>query len=1032
MLLFCVLNFTAAETMALAGTGAPPSSVAVLDFTLENAVRDREQGKIAADVIEMSLQRNGVATLERRQIRLVLGERTLWRNGLISSASIQAAQLPLPEYFIEGTIPGSGSNRFIVNIALVNARTATLAESFSGEGKFPEEWAGALDKIAGRIAARLNQAGRPPPVQPKFEGITWMPESAFKFFSGIERYAAGDYGAALAMFHELRIDDRDSKLAWLWEARCYKQCGLPEQAGLILDKMRLNTEAAVQNSLAQNCPVVAVLALDGVSAPAKSRVAQLLAESAKVRVFDPAWIGATAREADLQLTGEMAAPADAKSVWLAVDQAILLDVISEADGSICSLRLRRQDLLSGQIVYEEDVRLGVTGEIAACEQLADQFLKGGAFSPTSTALTADSLKVPEPGPQDSPSAALAKAVNLLRQTPDNLRYRIGLADSLSPWTGGLNYIGNDRQYPMDYYLKLLCLDQVIRAVEKQRDQPDASFLLASALWRERTTRIGQPWKGLIEGGRWQVPLEQEFKPLRECFPQSEDYVILKNITNSSPPPRYLQGMFSTWTNPSVPVVVDGNDSDARLNDSLLADLRGFVQQTNTMKAYELFYFLIRRGVSNQKLNEAFPQIGAVYGEQQRFFNEFNQQTNKFDEHGQLTPASQHMMTSCNAELRMYAFRSLLDAADKELSPAARAAVMRDQVASYLEDFGPLSSLDGNVGVELNQFLMCWRKANAESAAKHYANADGFYEVISQSSYVGKAQRLTAAYDLASDYFAQKKLFEASELLKEILMETDHGSMQFDRAYTAGGGDLRSSAFALLKNVRLYGDANLDMNQCCGPSPRIQEPDAQEEAVIESLFQQWVEAGPPGSEVGTAKSRTRAAIAKHGQAALPLLIRELELGKMARWQLLRVFSELGPDAAPAINYILPYVSSYKGGHDRADSLGAIDVLIKIGAPAASCALPVLIVTSGQDDPYLRLSAEEAIRVLSPAPVRTIPWLARLLDHPNPDVCLRAAKEIVKSAHLSGPEYDEKKSEQLVLAVRKWWENNRNKIDLIATF
>lgn len=1004
------------------------NTVAVLDFTLENPTPDKEQIKVAADFMEMALQREGVATLERRQIHLLLGERNLWRGGIISFASIRAAQLPLPEFFVEGTVRGYESNRFSVSIALVRAQTATLVASFSDEGKFPDEWADTLDKIAKQIALRLNQVRRPPPAQTQFEGITWMPETAFKFFSGIERYAGGDYSGALTKFHELRMDDRSSKLAWLWEARCYKQCGLPEQAGLILQKQRLADEAVARSSVAQNRPVVAVLALSGVAAQTKWKLAQRLADSGKVLVFDPEWIGATAREVDLQLTGEMASPPNAGSIWLAVDGVILLDTITGSDGKSHSLRLRQQDLLSGKIVYEGYLPSDVSNEGSVSEQLADQFLKGETFSQTQSAVPIGSAGLEEPGPQDSPVTALAKALRLVQQNPGSLRLLIGLADCYSPWTGGLNYIDRDRQYPVDYYQKMLCLDQVVSAIEKQKEQPEASFWLASALWRKRVTRTTQPWKGIIEGDHWRVPYEQEFRPLREWFPNSADCAVFQQLTNyDQPPPRYLQSVFSPLTNTVPRTDAANTDLDARINADLLADLRRFAQQTNNIRAFEIFWCLQRRRVSNAKLNEAFPRLGAVYDEQQQFYREFNEQTQKIDQHGQLTTASLHMMKSCNAELRMYALRSLIEAAEKELSPAASAAVMREQVGSWLEDFGALAPMDGNLGMELNQLLMCWRKANDRSANKHYEDGEGFYEVIHQSPYVGQAKRLTAAYDLATDYYAQKKLFEASELLKEIMTKTEHGSMVFDRAYTMGGGDLRESAFTLLKKVRLYGDAKLDMNQCCGPSPQIHEPSAEEATVIESLFQQWVNAGTPGSEVGAEKARTRAALASHGQAVLPLLIRELEVGKVARWQLFWVFSELGSNAAPAIEYILPYVGGFVDGSNHGASLGAMHTLIKIGRPAASCAIPVLIATAEQDDPYLRLSAEEAIRVLSPAPPRAIPYLARLLYHQNPAICLRAAKAIVVTAGLSGPGYAQDIGKDLVLAVRKWWEENGIKQD-----
>jgi hypothetical protein len=133
ILLWCHPSLTAADLPA-------SNSVAVLDFKIANPTSNREQVKVAADFVEMALQREGVATLERRQIHQLLAERNLWRDGVISSSSIHAAQLPLPEFFVEGTIREGVSNRFSVDVALVGAQTAILETSFSAEGKFPDEW----------------------------------------------------------------------------------------------------------------------------------------------------------------------------------------------------------------------------------------------------------------------------------------------------------------------------------------------------------------------------------------------------------------------------------------------------------------------------------------------------------------------------------------------------------------------------------------------------------------------------------------------------------------------------------------------------------------------------------------------------------------------------------------------------------------------------------------------------------------------------------------------------------------------------
>ena len=64
-------------------------TVAVLD--LEAGAKTPKQWLVGApEFIEISLQKAGVATLERRQIRLVLGERGLWQSGLDHLAAVSA------------------------------------------------------------------------------------------------------------------------------------------------------------------------------------------------------------------------------------------------------------------------------------------------------------------------------------------------------------------------------------------------------------------------------------------------------------------------------------------------------------------------------------------------------------------------------------------------------------------------------------------------------------------------------------------------------------------------------------------------------------------------------------------------------------------------------------------------------------------------------------------------------------------------------------------------------------------------------
>ena len=1003
--------------------GTPTSDVVQTVAVLDLEARDEtpKQWLVGAqEFIELGLQKAGVATLERRQIRLILGERGLWQSGLISPENITAAKLPLPNFFIEGSFRQIATNRFSIDILLVHARTATLEASFTETGVYPDEWVPALGNIARQAAMRLLKAQSVPFQPTESEAISWVPESAFKFFQGIEQYGAGDYGGALASFHELRVDDRNSKPAWLWEARCYKKCGLPEQADLILRKLRLTDLPVANNTLDVDHPVVAVLAMKGIDPEVKVQVAQHLADSGKIAVFDPAWIGATAREIDLQLTGEMAAPLNDQSIWLAVDSVILLDVVSDGNDKNKSLRLRQQNLLSGKITYEASLKLDGSNPNSLWQRLAGQFLEGGTFHVTADTSSRMRTEPDEPSLEDSPTTALAKVLRLMQRNPSDPKSLIGLADCYSPWVNGLNYLNGRRQYPMDYYQKLLCLNRVVGEIEKNKEQPRASFWLASALWRKRVTRESQPWKQLIEGDRWKLSFDEEFQPLCEWFPQSEDTVALQQFTNSAQAPvQYLKNVFhpsATTTMPSE-TAAEAAKSDAIQNT--LFELRRQVQQTNYVKAYTLFYILAQLGASQDTLNSAFPQIQQVYDAQQTLFQEFNRQTEKLDSSGRLTDANERMMRSCNPELRMYAIRTLADAVETKEGRSARTRFLCDQVESWLEDFGPMTDSSTWSWVRDQLLLTLWKDANEMSDARQYQDAERCYQIIYEAEYVPQAKRLTAAYDFACDDYKQQHYFEATELLREIVKQTENNPVRVDRAYTGSYDDLHQLAFSLLKKARLFGDAKLDMERCCGSVTNIEVPDTEENRETEKLFREW-ESVSSNAESVSEKDRRRAALVARGSVILPVLIRELEKGGTTTWQLMRVFADLGPQAAPAIPYIAPLASSL----DHGIAVNALDALSKIGRPAA-CTQPILILAAEQEDSYLRMNAEWAIRKVGVAPLRVVPCLAQLLDHPNPAVRLRAAKAIIASAKLPRKNLSGKKGDELVAAVRKWWQESGSK-------
>ena len=123
------------------------------------------------------------------------------------------------------------------------------------------------------------------------------------------------------------------------------------------------------------------------------------------------------------------------------------------------------------------------------------------------------------------------------------------------------------------------------------------------------------------------------------------------------------------------------------------------------------------------------------------------------------------------------------------------------------------------------------------------------------------------------------------------------------------------------------------------------------------------------------------------------------------------SFLGTNALPALPVTMQII---RRGEPFQDYNNAFLVLGALGHLAA-CAKPLLILARENSD---NGNIAYALKLIGPAPPRTLPLLAQLLYHKNPAICKEAADAMIETARLD--QLKDIPNEQQVLKVREWWE------------
>ena len=1030
-----VLILAFASSSQGANLNASSDKVAVLDLIHEKAPEGGDRDWIVglADTFELALQEENVATLERRQIRLLLGERELLGQGVISADTLRAARLPSATWFVGGQVQRGASNEFVITVSLVHPGSATVETSFTRRGSYPVEWSSTIFAIAHDVASYLRSVTVPAP-RHAGESMTWLPEATLPFFKGLECYARGDYAGAIVQFNKARTEIQPFDLARLWEARAYQHAGFPELAEFAIRPLKIR-QPAVINPPAK--PVVVVLGGRGITSTGRAAFIRELARSGRFTVFEPTWIGATLREVDLQLTGQMAAPLNENSGWLVIDDVVFLDSISVEGNSSACLRARELRLLSAGLVRQAMLQGLEKNKDVQYVRLAQQFIRARSKKNSESVIennsTIDSSAMPSPS--DPFEISFAKALRLVQQHPTNPRYLIGLSD----------------YYSTEWLPKAWLLDRAIEQIGHDRTQPDAAFLLTSALWRKRNASR-RPW--------WtpDAPLKEDFALLNKWFPNSPEIMTLAEVTekagsyytHSAPQDaRYLGNLY--WTgNPQSPLgscLASHQTSAALLSDKeKLERLRLHRKSGANAKAWPLAVSL--------RLSKD-PAIGAEA--QQIYMDLLGVLIQEYRQYRSFTMASQQdaaqavwtrgqLLLNCIDRYQRGSVIKLCSRLARETRGAeAQFRFVWEQVERYKDDFDidpalgitktELLNGDGgqgqatiswSIGSPIIDYCVLMGELAEEMQQQLRPDLAGkVFDRLYHEEDIPVANRLTAAYDLAEVCYETGRYFEALDLLEKVITDTQ-GTTTPKARKNGVSGTLEEAAFTLLKKVRLYADSQMDFCHCCGkPSDDPPMKPANFESV-EKLFGELQ--GRYQLRQGADNSSVQNALLEKKDEVLPFILYQLRRGEMMNGYTLIFCGLLGTNAAPAVPYLVPWVC-----HTSFESINAASALSQIGK-SSGCSVPALIVAAEEfraDRPTFAKNASFALKQVSPAPRESVPYLARLLYHANPAVAGRAARAIAESAPLGGHEWEGKPQPELVSLVKRWWEQQGAKQNWNAT-
>ncbi len=971
-----------------------------------------------ADFVEAGLQKEGVPTYDRRFVRVWLGERELNRSGVADLKTVRQAKLPTVDLFVRAVASPIGTNQFSLTLEAVRAADATAVISLAAQGRYPQEWLSTVENLVRQMASRLRDKQSAENKTIPGRAITWMPEASLWFFRGLECYEASDYAQAIVAFRKARRWDRHFRLAWLWEARSYQRAGFDAQARRVLEAGQLADKPVGQ---ALERPVLAVVAGIGISPEDQQFFSQSLADSGKVSLLDPHWIGTTTREVDLQLTGEIAARSEAHNAWLVVDQVVFLERTHD------QFHIRKQDALNGLVMWRGEAPATTNG----LSHLIKSFLQSDK---TAGSQIRESTVVPTAASNharfsmNKAETELARCLDRAMRNPGDVRALLATADACQTWQSDALKMDGKLEQGVEWRVREEFLKQALAAIRQNPGQTNASFWLAATLWRQRY----QPEFGIWAGAGPGLPLREQMKPLLDLYSHSTDATNLAETFIETPfhkkisrpvDPRYLAPPFPDEP-ASAPDTAHQDESQA--GEARLAEFRSLVAQNHLARASLLFWDLPSADhFQDQAFQNEIQAFQKLMFEDQQANTVFKQKLAAVSSPGQLAEALSGWKPAFSMEHREEEITGLCDQLAKFSGAQAECRFLESQLEKFVVDYGTLE--DPHARGFPNPLVVRLRtEADALAITGDTGDSDKAYELIMRTPEVPVRTRLTTAYDLAVRCYQRGDYFRATELLRELL--ADDASEDVILSWSGNKTtSVQDKAYALLKQARLFGDGELDFKRCGGEPQSLPAPTPTEMSELEALFTKRIalqsSVGRPTAEK-LAKyheeiKRVEQAMLQQHRDALPAFLagKLKELGPSPA--LMGLCAQLGPKAEPLLPQI---VAGVLQNDDPSTQANALNALANIGQPAAGT-LPVVILAMESDDEIMTVqsAAQWTQKKLGAAPRRTVPYLARLLYHPNAIVAQNAADSLVSAAGLPVDWHAGLTVEEYLQRLENWWEN-----------
>ena len=543
------------------------------------------------------------------------------------------------------------------------------------------------------------------------------------------------------------------------------------------------------------------------------------------------------------------------------------------------------------------------------------------------------------------------------------------------------------------------------------------------------------------------PLTNDFARLVQWFPKSYEANNLVETTNHGggsyvsveiKDRRYLDSVFDYGSrmrpppapkpSPTQPAIQASPPAPVISDEQRLSRLNEYLKQNRPAPAWQLVNIL--RPPNRSAVS---PQVQTNFDGLLQIIQRDNQQMHEFTaalaekKSRRAMELGQGLLNGADRRQRAEVIKKCSELIKEEKGVAEQLNFLFTQARQYRDDFlcDPMTGGPGdNVEYQLIEGTALVMKVIAgpdheyermvgevAEAAHLLPPSDStatIFDGIRNDGSLPRSKRLTATYDLALVKQEQGKVFEALELLKDIVRQTegaDEPLVRSDHWSESVGG----AAFNALRKLRIYAEAGGDLCDCCGkvPDEPPQKP-ANFEAMnrlLETLWRQQIGEAtnlPPIDEQ----------LIAHKEELLPVVIYKLRTGQEVS-HMLSFCGDLGTNALPALPVIVQIIHR---GEPFQDYNNALYALGGIG-PAAGCAKPLLILARENAD---NGNFNYAFKRIGPAPRRVMPQLAQLLYHKNPVICKLAAQAMIETGGLDRKQFNNLTDEQQVTSVRQWWE------------